>query len=99
MVCAHRPLAFALRYLRCRPGTHLVILTAVTLAVACSVATQYGVKHLVDGLTGTSSEIVWQGFLALVIPVRSFTVSLRTSPCICAQRWCKRRQWRRVFAA
>src|SRR3954471_14614625 len=48
---AHRPLSFVLRYLRQRPASHLVIISSVVLAVACSVSTQYGVKYLVDGLS------------------------------------------------
>ena len=47
---ANRPLAFILRYVRLRPVSHAVILTAVLAAVACSVGTQYGVKYLVDTL-------------------------------------------------
>ena len=47
---ADRPFAFVLRYLRQRLASHVVILTAVVVAVACSVGTQYGVKFLVDGL-------------------------------------------------
>jgi ATP-binding cassette subfamily B protein len=47
---ANRPFAFVLRYLRQRLASHVVILTAVVVAVACSVGTQYGVKFLVDGL-------------------------------------------------
>ena len=43
---ARRPFAFVLRYLRRRMASHLVILTAVVAAVACSVGTQYGVKSL-----------------------------------------------------
>src|SRR5260370_5591548 len=49
---AHRPLSFVLRYLRQHLAAHVVILTAVVAAVACSVGTQYGVKNLVDGLSG-----------------------------------------------
>ena len=48
---AHRPFPFVLRYLRQRLAAHVVILTAVVAAVACSVGTQYGVKYLVDGLS------------------------------------------------
>src|SRR3954466_458145 len=47
---AHRPLSFVLRYLRQRPASHVIIITSVVLAVACSVGTQYGVKYLVDAL-------------------------------------------------
>ena len=65
---AHRPFPFVLRYLRRRLASHIVILTTVVAAVACSVSTQYGVKYLVDGLTaGTAhSESVWLGFILLV---------------------------------
>jgi ATP-binding cassette subfamily B protein len=48
---AHRPFPFVLRYLRQRPVSHLIILSAVVGAVACSVSTQYGVKFLVDTLS------------------------------------------------
>src|SRR5664279_405532 len=65
---ANRPFAFVLRYLRQRLASHVVILTAVVAAVACSVGTQYGVKFLVDGLSaGTSrSGGVWLGFIFLM---------------------------------
>jgi ATP-binding cassette, subfamily B, bacterial len=65
---AHRPFPFALRYLRRRLAAHIVILTAVVAAVACSVGTQYGVKYLVDSLTGGTarSENVWLGFFVLM---------------------------------
>ncbi|KPF95343.1 ABC transporter [Rhodopseudomonas sp. AAP120] len=63
---SRRPFAFILRYVRQRPGTHAIILGCVLLAVACSVGTQYGVKYLVDGLSGGQSGVVWLGFLFLV---------------------------------
>ena len=65
---AHRPFPFVLRYLRGRLAAHVVILTAVIAAVVCSVTTQYGVKHLVDSLSGgpTHSESVWLAFLLLM---------------------------------
>jgi ATP-binding cassette, subfamily B, bacterial len=61
---AHRPLHFVLRYLRRRPVSHLVILTAVVAAVACSVGTQYGVKYLVDSLAAGPglANHVWLAF-------------------------------------
>jgi ATP-binding cassette, subfamily B, bacterial len=72
---ARRPLAFIFRYVRQRPGSHLLILTAVVAAVACSVSTQYGVKYLVDTLSenqlGVGNGVgngngVWVAFLLLV---------------------------------
>jgi ATP-binding cassette subfamily B protein len=65
---AHRPFSFVLRYLRRRLASHLVILTAVIAAVACSVGTQYGVKSLVDSLSAgpTRSGSVWLAFVFLM---------------------------------
>src|SRR6266700_2452830 len=65
---AHRPFPFVLRYLRQRLVSHTVILTAVVAAVACSVSTQYGVKYLVDCLTGGTAHSagVWLAFIALM---------------------------------
>ena len=65
---AHRPLPFVLRYLRQRIASHLVIVTSVVAAVACSVGTQYGVKHLVDGLSAGASRAgtVWLAFAFLI---------------------------------
>jgi ATP-binding cassette subfamily B protein len=68
---ARRPFSFVLRYLRRRRAAHVVIVSAVAAAVACSVGTQYGVKNLVDSLTAGSSHAngVWLafGFLMFLI--------------------------------
>ena len=65
---ARRPFSFVLRYLRLRPVAHLVILTAVISAVACSVGTQYGVKFLVDSLSAGPAHAsrVWLAFVFLM---------------------------------
>jgi ATP-binding cassette, subfamily B, bacterial len=65
---AHRPLPFVLRYLRRRLASHTVIVGAVAAAVACSVSTQYGVKYLVDGLSGGPARAgsVWLAFVLLM---------------------------------
>jgi ATP-binding cassette subfamily B protein len=65
---ARRPFAFVLRYLRQRLASHVVILTAVVAAVACSVGTQYGVKSLVDSLAAGPSHGggVWLAFVFLM---------------------------------
>jgi ATP-binding cassette, subfamily B, bacterial len=65
---AHRPFAFVLRYLRNRLASHVVILSAVVAAVACSVGTQYGVKNLVDSLSAGHSHAgsVWLAFVFLM---------------------------------
>jgi len=59
-----RPFPFVLRYLRRRRAAHVIIVSAVVAAVACSVGTQYGVKNLVDSLTAGSSHAngVWLAF-------------------------------------
>src|SRR5580698_8530204 len=62
------PLHFVLRYLRQRLAAHIVILTAVVAAVACSVGTQYGVKDLVDALSAGAAHAgnVWLAFIFLM---------------------------------
>jgi ATP-binding cassette subfamily B protein len=62
-----RPFAFMAHYVRLRPTSHAVIVAIVLVAVTCSVATQYGVKFLVDALAAhTNSAAVWSAFLVLV---------------------------------
>ena len=65
---ANRPLPFVLRYLRQRMAAHVVILASVVAAVACSVGTQYGVKHLVDSLSAGPARAggVWLAFILLM---------------------------------
>src|SRR5262245_31848616 len=65
---ADHPLAFIVRYVRRRTFSHAVILTAVLAAVACSVTTQYGVKHLVDTLADGPAAVrgIWLAFALLV---------------------------------
>src|SRR2546423_9923808 len=65
---AHRPLSFVLRYLRQRRAAHVIIISSVFLAVACSVGTQYGVKYLVDGLSAGPDRAgtVWLAFVLLM---------------------------------
>jgi ATP-binding cassette subfamily B protein len=67
---AHRPFAFVMRYIRKRTSSHLVILLAVLGAVACSVGTQYGIKHLVDGLSAgpsSANTVIWWAFGGLIV--------------------------------
>jgi len=70
---AHRPFPFVLRYLRQRPVSHLVILGCVLGAVSCSVGTQYGVKFLVDSLSGGPEHAtnVWLAFALLMSLIAS----------------------------
>lgn len=65
---ARRPFAFVLGYIKQRLASHVVILTCVVAAVACSVGTQYGVKYLVDGLSAGPDRAgsVWLAFIFLM---------------------------------
>src|SRR5450432_2001897 len=80
---ANRPLPFVLRYLRRRPAAHVVILTAVVAAVACSVGTQYGVKHLVDGLSAGPAHAgsVWLAFVFLMSMIAADNFLWRIASC------------------
>jgi ATP-binding cassette subfamily B protein len=66
---AEHPLAFIARYVKVRALPHAAILLAVLAAVACSVGAQYGIKLLVDtlsgGVSGASAAQAWLGFLLL----------------------------------
>jgi ATP-binding cassette subfamily B protein len=63
---ANRPFAFIGRYVRRRAIAHFVILSAVAVAVACSVGTQYGLKYLIDTLSaGPRSAYVMSAFIVL----------------------------------
>jgi ATP-binding cassette subfamily B protein len=59
------PLGFTWRYIRRHAVSHAVVLTSVVLAVACSIASQYAVKHLVDTLTAGAHPAVWNAFFVL----------------------------------
>jgi ATP-binding cassette subfamily B protein len=63
---AGHPFWFVFRYLRRRPLSHGIILAAVLGAVGCSVTTQYGLKYLVDTLSGAGGRGVWFAFALLV---------------------------------
>jgi len=75
---ANRPVSFIGRYLRRRQVAHLAILVAVVGAVSCSVATQYGVKFLIDTLAQgpkASSIIAPFAVLAILISRQSFVAA------------------------
>lgn len=64
---ASRPFAFLGRYLRRRAVAHVAIVAAVLFAVGCSVAAQYGLKSLVDALSGAKTgSAIWSAFALLV---------------------------------
>jgi ATP-binding cassette subfamily B protein len=63
---SNRPFVFIGHYLKARWLSHSVIVTAIALAVLCSVGSQYGVKFLVDSLTSGIPHKVWLAFFSLV---------------------------------
>jgi ATP-binding cassette, subfamily B, bacterial len=70
---ADRPFAFFAHYVRMRPISHALVAAAVLAAVGCSVGTQYGVRLLVDALSGPSRDSgqVWTAFWILIALVAS----------------------------
>ncbi len=62
---SQRPLAFMMRYVRRQALGHAVVAASVVLAVGCSIASQYSVKHLVDTLTAGVHGPVWTAFFVL----------------------------------
>jgi len=77
---ATRPFAFMALYIRQRPWPHAGILILVLAAVSCSVATQYGVKFLVDVLsTHAAEDRVWLAFFFLVGLIAADTLLWRVA--------------------
>src|SRR5205823_1405502 len=73
------PFRFVFRYLRRRPISHAVILAAVLGAVGCSVTTQYGLKYLVDTLSGAGGSGAWLAFAMLVALIAGDTLLWRVA--------------------
>jgi len=64
-----RPFAFFAHYVRMRPIAHALVAAAVLAAVGCSVGTQYGVRLLVDALSGPGRidpSLAWTAFWILI---------------------------------
>jgi ATP-binding cassette, subfamily B, bacterial len=71
---ADRPFAFVAHYVRMRPIAHAFVAGAVVAAVGCSVGTQYGVRLLVDALSGPGRidpSQAWTAFWILIALVAS----------------------------
>jgi ATP-binding cassette, subfamily B, bacterial len=71
---ADRPFAFFAYYVRMRPLSHALVAAAVLAAVCCAVGTQYGVRLLVDALSGPGRGDpgqVWTAFWILIALVAS----------------------------
>ncbi len=60
-----RPVAFILAAIRRRAVSHIIILLTVFSAVACSVGSQYAVKHMVDVLSRNDKSAIWTAFAFL----------------------------------
>jgi ATP-binding cassette subfamily B protein len=61
-----RPLSFLLHYVMRHRLGHAVILASVFVAVVCSVMTQYGMKNLIDVISGgTGAHGLWAAFAFL----------------------------------
>jgi ATP-binding cassette subfamily B protein len=59
------PISFLWRYVRSHPVGHGIVFGSVLLAVAFSVSTQYGMKHLIDVVSGgpaTATDQAWAAF-------------------------------------
>jgi ATP-binding cassette subfamily B protein len=64
----NRPFSFIFRYVRLRPAAHGFITAAILAAVGCSIATQYGLKYLVDALSldsGGENRVLFAFFLLI----------------------------------
>jgi ATP-binding cassette subfamily B protein len=68
-----RPLAFLLHFILRHRALHLVVLGSVFAAVIAAVSTQYGLKHLIDAMSGgptaaNAARVWWAfGLLCLLI--------------------------------
>jgi ATP-binding cassette subfamily B protein len=75
-----RPIGFLWRYIRCQPFGHAVVFMSVLVAVACSVSTQYGMKHLVDVVSAgpaMAGSRAWDAFALLCGLVAADNLSWR----------------------
>lgn len=88
---ANRPVAFLLRHMRPRAGSHIAIMLAVLGAVGCSVGSNYAVKHLIDTLSGDPSQIgaaaVWTAFAILAGIIAADNMLWRVGGWIAADRF------------
>ncbi len=63
-----RPLAFLFAYIKAHPTGHLTVVASVSVAVLCSVSSQYGLKHLIDIVSlgpAAAGNRVWTAFAVL----------------------------------
>ena len=75
-----RPLGFLFSYIRRHPVGHLIVLLSVVVAVTCAVATQYGMKYLIDIVASgqqAAGNRVWTAFALLCGLVAADNLSWR----------------------
>ncbi|SIO53617.1 ABC transporter ATP-binding protein [Paraburkholderia phenazinium] len=65
---AGKPMALLWRYIARRKVSHLIVLVSVLAAVGCALASQWGIKNLVDALPSgrTHPAVVMRAFVILV---------------------------------
>jgi ATP-binding cassette subfamily B protein len=76
----NRPLAFLASYIARHKAGHITVLASVVVAVACSVSSQYGMKHLIDIValgTEAAGNKVWPAFALLCGLVAADNLSWR----------------------
>lgn len=78
---AGHPVRFLLRYMRHRAFAHVMVFGAVGVAIACSVLSSYGIRHLVDIMTasgaGSPDRSVWQAVGLLIGLIIADNISWR----------------------
>lgn len=78
---AGHPVRFLLRYMRHRAFAHVMVFGAVGVAIACSVLSSYGIRHLVDIMTasgaGSPGRSVWQAVGLLIGLIIADNISWR----------------------
>ncbi|AHJ64880.1 ABC transporter ATP-binding protein [Granulibacter bethesdensis] len=72
-----RTLPFIFHYVRRHPVGHLTVLLSVLMAVSFATFSQYGVKNLVDVLSGNRVDEVWSAFAILAGLIAADNMSWR----------------------
>ena len=75
-----RPFGFLMHYVRGHAISHMVVVTAVSLAVLASVSTQYGIKRLIDVVARgpeTGGSGVWAAFAVLCAMIAADNLTWR----------------------
>ena len=80
-----RPLSFLLHYVMRHRRGHAVILASVTVAVVASVMTQYGMKNLIDVISGgVGTPGLWQAFALLCVLIAADNLTWRIAGWVAA---------------